>query len=84
MVSASEFKSEDPGFDPLAEQGDELVFSVPSSQLLCRLVYASPPFVCTARQALKFVRTLKILCPSVVKEEASQPVVWSHIQIQIH
>ena len=33
-------KSEDPGFDPLAEQGEEQFFSVPPSQLLSRLVCA--------------------------------------------
>ena len=35
----SEFKSEDPGFNPLAGLGEEQ-FSVPPSQLLCRLVCA--------------------------------------------
>ena len=39
LVRQSEFKAEDPGFDPLAEQGEEQ-FSVSSSQLLCRLVCA--------------------------------------------
>ena len=38
-VRASEFYSEDRGFDPLAGQGDGQV-SVPPSQLLCRLVRA--------------------------------------------
>ena len=48
VVSASEFKSEDPGFDSLAEQGSAAV-SVPPSRLLRRLVCAWPPYVCTAR-----------------------------------
>ena len=41
LVSASsELKPEDPGFDPLAEQGDTQFVSVPPNQLLCRLVCA--------------------------------------------
>ena len=40
LVSASELKPEDPGFDPLAGQGDTQFFSVPPNQLLCRLVCA--------------------------------------------
>ena len=44
VVRASELKSEDPGFDPLAGQGE--------SQLLCRLVCAWPPFVCMAHSPI--------------------------------
>ena len=40
-VRESEFKSEGPGFDPLAGQGEKPnSFSVPPNQLLCRLVCA--------------------------------------------
>ena len=48
MVKELEFKSEDAVFDPLAGQGELNGFSVPPSQLLCRLVCARPHFVCTA------------------------------------
>ena len=48
VVRESEFKSEDPEFDPLTAQG-ERVFSVSPSQLLCIPVCAWPPFVCMAR-----------------------------------
>ena len=37
-LGESEFKSEHPGFDPLAGQGGRRFFSVHPSQLLCRLV----------------------------------------------
>ena len=40
VVRASELQFEDPGFDPLAGQGEERVFSVPPSQLLCRFTRA--------------------------------------------
>ena len=68
VVTASEFKSEDPGFDPVG--GDS--FSIPPSQLLCRFDYPDPPWC--VRHAPTFVRTLKIPYPSVVTEQASQPL----------
>ena len=71
----SEFKSKDPGFDPLAGQ-DAYQFLVPPSELLCRLVRVCMNSVC--------VRTLKIPYPSVVKEPASQPVVWSRKEYCTH
>ena len=55
MISESEFKSEDPGFDPLAGQdGGGGSFSVPPIKLLCTLdsFVPDPPFVCTARTKL--------------------------------
>ena len=51
-VRESEFKSENPRFDPLAGQGESQFVSVPPNQFLCI-------FVC--------VRTLKLPYPSVVK-----------------
>ena len=39
VVRTSDFKSEDPGFDPVTGQGGER-FSIPPSQLLHRLVCA--------------------------------------------
>ena len=48
VVNESQFKPEDPGFDPLAEQGEKQ-FSVARSQLVGRLACAWTPFVCTAR-----------------------------------
>ena len=72
---ASEFKSEDLGFDPLAGQGGTVSFSVLPSQLLCRLVcvcFPPPPpppsSPSCVRPAPKFVRTLKIQYSSVVKQ----------------
>ena len=41
MVRALEFQSEDPGFDPLAGQGEEQFFCPSESKLLCRLVCSS-------------------------------------------
>ena len=50
VVSASEIKSEDPGFDPLVGKGGGGSIYVPPSQPLCRLVFCTgPPFVCMAR-----------------------------------
>ena len=41
VVRASEFKSEDPGFDPMVGQGGgQDFFCIPARQLLCRLVCA--------------------------------------------
>ena len=54
----SEFKSEDPGFDPLTGARVRSGFSVPPSQLLCRLVCAWATFMCTARTQIW--HTLKI------------------------
>ena len=43
----SEFKSEDPGFDPLAGQ-DEVQFFCPSESTLVQACLCLAPFVCTA------------------------------------
>ena len=56
VVRESEFKSEDPGFDPMVGQGEEQVFCPPPSQLLCRLVCAWPPFVCTWKDPVSICR----------------------------
>ena len=58
---ALEFKSEDPGFDPLAGQGERQFFYPSESNLV-----PDPPSC--ARYTVKFVRTLKIPYPSVIKE----------------
>ena len=57
VVSASEFKSQDPGFSPLAARQGEEQFPCPSAGADLRV-----------RHAPKFVHTLKIPYPSVVKE----------------
>ena len=64
LVRESKFKSEDPGFDPLAGQGGEHFFCSSESTLVqtcLRLIPPPPPPP-----------------PSAVKEQASQPVVWKH------
>ena len=78
MVRESEFKSEDPGFDPLAGLGNKQVcFLSLRVKLSCADLFVSHPPSCV-RHAPKFVRTLKILYPSVVKEQASQSVACQH------
>ena len=73
VVSASEYKSEDPGFDPLAERGEGpffLSFRINS----CADWFAPEPSSSSrVLHAPKFVRVLKIPYPTVVKEYASQP-----------
>ena len=68
VVGASEFKSEDPGFDPQAGQG-EGVLSVPPSQLLCQQILFSctrSPFVCMARtQICAHIKDSSICCKRV-------------------
>ena len=68
------------GFDLLLEQG-EGQFVYPSESTPCADLFVPdrPPFVCILyRHAPKFVRTLRSnIRPSVVKEQASQLVVWS-------
>ena len=61
VVSALEFKSEDPGFDPLVGHGDGQFFGHSESTLMQTplRVYGTRP---------KLVRTLKIPYPSVVKQ----------------
>ena len=47
VVRASEFKSEDPGFDPLAGLGMiRDMFSVSPSQLLCKDLFVPDPTSC--------------------------------------
>ena len=80
VVSESEFKSEEPEFDPLAGQGTRNLSVPPSLVQTCLYLTPTPPphpplYV---RHAPTFVRMSKIPYPSVVKEYASQPVVWSH------
>ena len=60
VVRKSEIKSEDPGFDPLAWQGEGQSFrlSESNSQILCRPVRARPPSC--VRHAPRLVSTLKI------------------------
>ena len=48
VVRESEFKSEDPGFDPLLGQGEENHFS-PSESTLVQTCLCLNPFLCTAR-----------------------------------
>ena len=65
MAIVSEFKSEDPGFDPLAGHGEE-VFLCLSVNSCANLFVPDPPSC--VQHALKFVRKLKISYPSVIKE----------------
>ena len=63
VVRASAFKSHDPGCHPLSGAGRGTVFVLSLIvNSLCTLVYAC------VRNAPKFVRTLTIPYPSVVKE----------------
>ena len=65
MVSESEFNSEDPpGFDPLAGQGERVFLSL---RVNSHADFCVPPPSCV-QHATKFVRSLKISYPSVVKE----------------
>ena len=66
MVKASEFIFEDPGIDPMADQGEAQFFCPSESTLVQIGLRLTPPS--SIRHALKFVRTLKIPYPSVVKE----------------
>ena len=69
VVTASEFKSEDPGFNPLAGQGGEgggQLFCPSESALSARLVCACDPPSCVWHVPIR-VRTLKTPYPSVVK-----------------
>ena len=66
MVSASELKPEDPGFDPLAGQGEGQFFCLSRVHSCADLFVPGPPSC--VRNARDFVRMLKIPYPSVVKE----------------
>ena len=68
MVSASEFKSEDLGFDPLAagQDGGAVFLSLRVNS--CADLFVPDPPLRVYSTAPKFVRTLKIPYPSVVKE----------------
>ena len=74
VVRESEFKSEDPGFNPLAGQGEGQVF------LSLRVDSCADLFVpdlpSCVWHAPKFMRTLKILYPSVVK---SRPLMQKNL-----
>ena len=61
VVSASEFKSEDPGFEPLARQGERRFFC-PSESTSVQTCWCLTPLLCVWH-APKFVRTLKIRYP---------------------
>ena len=86
VVRASQFKSEDREFDPLAGQDQTQCFCLAESTLvqtcLClpphthTPLHAAPPS--GVQHVPKCVCTLKIPYPCSVKEEASQPVVWTH------
>ena len=70
VVTALEFKAEDPGFDPQAGQCGTTVFlSLRVNSCADLFVPDPPPFfkICVWHTP-KFVRTLKIPYPSVVKE----------------
>ena len=67
---------EDPGFDPLAGQGDGQFF-LSFRVNPCADVFV-PELPSCVRHEPKFVRMLQIPYPSVVKEFSSQPVVWKH------
>ena len=66
VVSEPEFKSEDPGFDPLVGQRKGQ-FLLPLRVNSCADLFVSDLPSCV-RHALKLLRTLKIPYPSVVKE----------------
>ena len=57
-LDSRNFKSEDPGFDPLAEQGERQFFC-PSESTLVQTCFAPDPPFCV-RHAPKYVRMLKI------------------------
>ena len=78
VVRESEFKSEYPGFDPLVKQGEVQVFFYPSESILVQTCLCLTPIRVYARHAPKCVRTLNIPYPSVVTQQASEPVVWNH------
>ena len=65
VVRASEFKPEDPRFDPLAGQGEGQFFCPPRDNSCVDLFVPDPHFC--VRHAPKFVCTLKIPYLSVVK-----------------
>ena len=65
VIRESELKSEDRGFDPLADQ-DEKHFLCPSESTLVHTCLDLTPL--RVRHSPKFVRTLKIPYPYVVKE----------------
>ena len=66
VVSESEFKPEDPGFDPLAGQGDIRFFCPSESTLVQTCLCLTPPP--SVWHAPTYLRTLKIPYPSVMKE----------------
>ena len=73
VVRASEFKSEDSGFDPLAGGMVRKSVSVPSGQLLRRLVCAWPPFVCKVRtQICTHAKDLISMCRKRADGQGSQ------------
>ena len=66
VVSASEFNSEDPGFDPLVGQGEGQFF-YPSESIVVQTCLC-PPLRVQYGTHPKFVRMLKIPYPSVAKK----------------
>ena len=61
-------KSDDSGFDPLAGQGEgQCVWCVPPSQVFLTQTLFVPETPSRVGHAPKFVRTLKIPYPSIVK-----------------
>ena len=83
---ALEFKSEDPGFDPLMGQGEThwhrtvfLFLRVNSCTDL--FVPDTPSCVQHVHACTVFERMLKIPNPSVVKVKAPRRVIWKHENI---
>ena len=79
MVCESEFKSDDPGFDPLVGQGEGQFFYPSESTLVQACLCLTPPSC--GQPAPTFMRTLKILYPSVVKEYRPHSQWYGHTKI---
>ena len=79
VARESEFKSEDPGFNPLVGQGEEQ-FLCSSESALVKTCLCLIPLRVYSMHPHYFVRTLMITYPSVEKRVGltTQPVVWTH------
>ena len=81
MVTASEFQSEDPGFDPLVWQCEGQFVCPSESTFVQTCLCLAPdqaPFVCTARTDIGAYVKDPISILSYKKESRPQPVVWKH------
>ena len=67
VVRELEFKSENPGFDPLVERGEGQWVFLSLRFISCADLFV-PDHLSCVRLAPKLVRTFKIPYPSVVKE----------------